>query len=158
MKTYVKTLTIGAISFCLGFGLNNFAISSNVPNTNYKIAVVDVSKVVSQSSQVQALKREQNSKMEELQKWLTTARADVDKQSSQEGKQKLVKKYDVEFAKKQDAIRKDYSTKLQTIDKSISNIIAKEAKSQNYNIVLAKGVVLYGGDDITSKVAKLVKK
>ena len=32
-----------------------------------------------------------------------------------------------------------------------------ELKTKGYEIVLAKGVVLYGGSDITSSISKLVK-
>ena len=100
------------------------------------------------------MKKEQQTKMKELQKWLETVRADVQKQSS---KDKLIKKYDAEFAKKQEAIKKNYATKLQAIDKSISETIATEAKAKNYNLVLSKGMVLYGGDDITASISKVVK-
>ncbi len=152
MKKYLNIGLIAA-AFALGLGLNNLAIS-NVPS---KIAVADVNKIVSQSSQVMALKKEQQLKMEELQKWLVNARKDVEKQSTKEGKEKLVKKYDGEFQKKQQAIQKNYTAKLQSIDKEISAVIAKEAKAKGYDIVIAKNVVLYGGDDITQSIAKLVK-
>lgn len=148
----INTLLIAG-AFILGLGLNNFAMS-DVPS---KIAVVDVNRVVGNSSQVMALKKEQNLKNEELQKWLTTARADVEKQKTQEGKEKLAKKYDSDFQKKQQAIQKDYTDKLQAIDKDISGVIAKTAKDKGYNVVLAKGVVLYGGDDITNTISKLIK-
>ena len=101
--------------------------------------------------------KEQQEKMQELQKWLETVRADVQKQSTKEGKEKLVKKYDAEFAKKQEAIKKNYAGKLQAIDKSISATIAAEAKAKSYNLVLSKGVVLYGGEDITASISKIVK-
>lgn len=146
-------IAIIAAAFALGLGLNNLAIS-NVPS---KIAVADVNKIVSQSSQVMVLKKEQQLKMEELQKWLVNARKDVEKQSTKEGKEKLVKKYDGEFQKKQQAIQKNYTAKLQSIDKEISAVIAQEAKAKGYDIVIAKNVVLYGGDDITQSIAKLVK-
>ena len=152
MKKYLNIGLIAA-AFALGLGLNNLAIS-NVPS---KIAVADVNKIVSQSSQVMALKKEQQLKMEELQKWLVNARKDVEKQSTKEGKEKLVKKYDADFQKKQQAIQKNYTAKLQSIDKEISAVIAKEAKAKGYDIVIAKNVVLYGGDDITQSIAKLVK-
>ncbi len=148
-----KTLFIIAIAFCLGLTMNNWAIS-NVPS---KIAVVDINAVVSQSSQVMALKKEQTLKVEELQKWLQVVRSDVEKQKNQEGKDKLTKKYDAEFVKKQQALQKDYTEKLQKIDKDITEVIAKEANTQGYDVVLAKNVVLYGGDNITGKIAKLVK-
>ncbi len=151
MKKINTLLITGA--FILGLGFNTFAMS-DVPS---KIAVVDVNRVVSNSSQVMALKKEQNLKNEELQKWLNTARADVEKQKTQEGKEKLAKKYDSDFQKKQQAIQKDYTDKLQSIDKDISGVIAKTAKDKGYDVVLAKGVVLYGGEDITNAISKLIK-
>lgn len=144
-------LMVGA--FIVGLGFNSFAMS-DVPS---QIAVVDVNRVISNSSQVMALKKEQNLKNEELQKWLVTAKADVEKQKTQEGKEKLIKKYDSDFRKKQQAIQKDYTEKLQAIDKDISGVIAKTAKDKGYDVVLAKGVVLYGGDDITNTISKLIK-
>lgn len=155
MKKQITTLTISIAAFAIGMGFNNIAMS-DIP-ANYKVAVVDVNAVVSKSAQVQALKKEQQTKLQELQKWLNNARTDVAKQSTDENKQKLAKKYDAEFAKKQEAIKKNYATKLQAIDKSITATIAQEAKAQNYNLVLSKGSVLYGGDDITTSIAKVVK-
>lgn len=137
--------------------LLNFAFLNTVKAEDLKIAVVNVPKIVEASSQVQTLKREQQSKMQEIQKWLDTVRADVQKQSTKENREKLIKKYDVEFTKKQDLINKSYATKLQAIDKSITETITKEAKTLGYNMVIAKSVVLYGGKDITSEIMKKVK-
>ena len=122
-----------------------------------KIAVVDVQAVVAQSKQVQALKTERVKKLEELQKWLKTVNEDVAKQKTDDGKQKLTAKYNAEFAKKQEAIAKDYQARLQAIDKSISDTIAQQAKAKGYDIVISKGMVLYGGDDITADITKVVK-
>ena len=122
-----------------------------------RVAVVDVPAVVAQSQQVKDLKKEQETKLLELEKWLTTARSDVEKQQTPEGKEKLLKKYNNEFAKKKEAIAKDYQKRLQAIDKSISNTIAQQAKANGYDMVIAKGVVLYGGDDITAEIKRVVK-
>ena len=122
-----------------------------------KIAVVDVPAVVAQSQQVQALKKEQQSKIQDLEKWLKTVNEDVAKQKTEEGKQKLTKKYNAEFAKKKESIAKDYAARLQVVEKSISDTIAQQAKAKGYDMVISKGMVLYGGDDITADVAKAVK-
>lgn len=152
MKKYFNVILI-ALAFALGTGFNTFSISAAPSN----IAVVDLNAVVGQSAQVLTLKKEQALKMDELQKWLVNARSDVEKQKTQEGKEKLAQKYDAEFIKKQTAIQKDYTAKLQVIDKNISDVITKEAKKNGYEIVLAKGVVLYGGHDITNTISKQVK-
>ena len=121
------------------------------------IAVVDVQAVVAKSAQVQALKKEQQTKIQDLEKWLKTAQADVEKQKTQEGKDKLLKKYNAEFAKKKEAIAKDYQARLQAVDKSITETISATAKAKGYNMVISKGVVVFGGDDITADVQKVVK-
>ena len=58
---------------------------------------------------------------------------------------------------KQVKIEKDYTSKLTAIDSKITSIIATEAKARNFDIVLAKGAVLYGGTDITDAISKAVK-
>ena len=122
-----------------------------------KIAVVDVPAIVAKSAQVKALKEEQTKKAQELKKWLDTVNADVQKQSTEANKQKLLKKYNEDLAKKKEANTKEYNQKLSAIDASISASIAVQAKAKGYDIVIAKSSVLYGGDDITSEIAKIVK-
>ena len=143
-----KTLSLTLMALILGSGL---AIADQ------RIAVVDVQAVVSKSAQVQALKKEQQSKMQDLEKWLSTAQADVQKQQTKEGKEKLLKKYNAEFAKKKETIAKDYAARLQAVDKSITDTIATQARLKGYNMVISKGVVVFGGDDITADVQKVVK-
>ncbi|MBR2068524.1 MAG: OmpH family outer membrane protein [Candidatus Gastranaerophilales bacterium] len=122
-----------------------------------KIAVVDVQAVVNKSAQVAELKKEQKAKMADLEKWLETVRADVNKQQTAEGKEKLLKKYNSEFAKKKETIAKEYKTKLSAIDKSITETITSKAKSLGYDMVISKSMVIMGGDDITAEVQKIVK-
>lgn len=122
-----------------------------------KIAVVDVQTVVNKSVQVQALKKEQELKKQETIKFINNARADVNKQTDPKKKEELTKKYDKELVAKREANAKAYKTKLQAIDKSISDTINAQAKAMGYDMVLTKGVVLYGGDDITEAVSKVVK-
>ncbi|MCR5260576.1 MAG: OmpH family outer membrane protein [Candidatus Gastranaerophilales bacterium] len=144
-----KTILTAAI--ILGLSGMNAAFADT------KIAIVDVPAVVAQSQQVQTLKKEEAKKIQDLEKWLKKVNEDVAKQQTEEGKQKLTKKYNEEFAKKKETIAKDYQAKLQMIDKSISDTIAQRAKAKGYDMVVAKGVVLYGGDDITADIKKYVK-
>ena len=137
--------------------LSAMIIGAGAVSAAQNIAVVDVQAVVAKSAQVQALKKEQQAKMQDLEKWLQNAKADVEKQKTQEGKDKLLKKYNEEFAKKKATIAKDYQTKLQTIDKSITDTISTQAKAKGYDMVISKGVVVFGGNDITADVQKVVK-
>ena len=143
-----KTLSLVLTALILGTG---------VVMAEQRIAVVDVQAVVAKSAQVQALKKEQQTKMQDLEKWLKSAQADVEKQQTKEGKEKLFKKYNAEFTKKKEAIAKDYQARLQAVDKSITDTISSTAKSKGYNMVISKGVVVFGGDDITADVQKVVK-
>lgn len=122
-----------------------------------KIAVVDLQKVVSSSTQVKSLKEEQYKKATELEKWLQTVKKDIEKQSTPENKQKLIKKYDAELARKREMNTNEYNKKLGEIDENVSRTIATFAKSKNYDLVLAKSNVLFGGIDITNEIIKLVK-
>jgi len=148
-----NVLLIAITMFAIGFGINNSAIS----NINGKVAVVDFQTVVSNSAQVKSLKKTNEDNMKELDKWVKTARADIEKQQTNEGKEKLAKKYDAELAKKKEKISKEYNAQLKTIDASISATIAEQAKAKGYDLVLSKGVVLFGGDDITKAISKVVK-
>ena len=54
--------------------------------------------------------------------------------------------------------RKQSQNKLQAIDVTISQAIAKEAKANGYNLVISKqGKVLYSSDDLTSNIQKAIK-
>ena len=141
----------------LSLTLMALILGSGIATAEQRIAVVDVQAVVSKSAQVQALKKEQQAKMQDLEKWLKTAQTDVEKQQTKEGKEKLLKKYNAEFAKKKEAIAKDYAARLQAVDKSITETISTTAKAKGYNMVISKGVVVFGGDDITADVQKVVK-
>jgi len=152
MRRTKLSLTVLA-ALIIGFSSANFAYADNTG----KIAIVDVQKIVSASAQVKALKKEQEAKVKDLQTFIEKARKDVASTSDVKKKQNLEEKYNKELKTKQEAISKNYNEKLSAIDKSISSQIANYAKLQGYDIVIAKGVVLYGGADITDEVAKTIK-
>ncbi len=149
----IKFAVLGVAAFVIGMSVQHFAMS-DVPS---KIAVVDVQQVVASSSQVKTLKKEQQAKASEIIKYVEKARKDVASVTDEKKKKALEDKYNKELVSKRDKLEKDYASKLSAIDKSISDKIAVEAKNGGYDVVLAKGVVLYGGTDITSNVIKAVK-
>lgn len=150
-----KILVIAIFAFALGVCTNNFAMS-NVP-ANFKVGVVDVQKLVSNSKQVNALKDDQVKKAEELKNTIKKAQDEIAKETDKDKKQKLVKKYENDIAYIKNTNDKNYAKKLAEIDKSITKTIQDESKKAGYDLVLAKGMVLYGGADITNEIAKAVK-
>lgn len=153
MNNKLKFLTVGLLTFAAGIAFSNYAMS-DVPS---KIAVVDVQAVVNSSSQVQALKKEQQAKTKEIVTFIEKARKDVAAVTDVKKKQALEEKYNKELSSKKTAMDKNYSDKLTAIDATISKQIENQAKLGGYDIVLAKGIVLYGGSDITEAVKKAVK-
>ncbi len=158
MKNSIKLLTVALVAFGIGIAVNNYAVSDVLGTpANFKVAVVDVQKVVASSAQVKALKDEQKKKGQEVAKFIENAKVALDKEKDATKKKALEAKYNKEFQAKREAIAKNYETKLLAIDKSISATIDANAKANGYNLVLAKGAVLSGGTDITDEISKAVK-
>ncbi len=116
------------------------------------VAVVDLQKIVSNSSQVKQLKQEHSKKMEELNKIIINARGEISNESDEKKIIKIEEKYTNEFNTKKSLLEKDYNSRLSAIEKNIKDEIAKKAKKDNYDYVFAKSVVLYGGKDITDEI------
>lgn len=116
------------------------------------IAVVDLQKIVSNSAQVKQLKQEHARKMEELDKIIVNARGEISNETDSAKILQLEDKYMKEFNTKKSALEKDYSSRLNAIEKNIKDEIAKKAQQENYDYVFAKSVLLYGGKDITEQI------
>ncbi|MGM9993689.1 MAG: OmpH family outer membrane protein [Candidatus Avigastranaerophilus sp.] len=155
MKNSFKVLTIAAAAFMVGIATSNYAIS-DIPS-NFKVAVVNVPKLVESSAQVKALKEQNTKNVQELAKFGETAQTAIAKEKDPKKQKALKEKYQKEFQTKRSAMTKTYENKLIEIDKNISNIIMTQAKANGYNLVLAKSAVLVGGTDITDEIAAQVK-
>ncbi len=155
MKNSFKVLTIAAAAFMVGIATSNYAIS-DIPS-NFKVAVVNVPKLVESSAQVKALKEQNTKNVQELAKFGETAQNAIAKEKDPKKQKALKEKYQKEFQTKRSAMTKTYENKLIEIDKNISNIITTQAKAKGYNLVLAKSAVLVGGTDITDEIAAQVK-
>ena len=150
-----KLLGCAILAFSLGVCTNNFAMS-NSP-ASYKVGVVDITKIVSNSKQVNQLKDEQLKQAEALKNTVKKAQDEISKENDSAKKQQLIKKYDNDIAYLKNTNDKKYAKKLAEIYKSITKTIQDESKKAGYDLVLAKGMVLFGGTDITDEIAKVVK-
>lgn len=138
-----KSLLLFGLGIALG--LNGVYAAEN-------IAVVDLQKIVSNSAQVKQLKQEHARKMEELDKIIVNARGEISNETDSAKILQLEDKYMKEFNTKKSALEKDYSSRLNAIEKNIKDEIAKKAQQENYDYVFAKSVLLYGGKDITEQI------
>ena len=156
MKKHLKPVILSICAFSLGFGINNFAMSDTPAVTN--VAVVDVAKLIESSDKVKSLKAEQAKNMEDLTKLAESAKADIEKQSTSENKEKLAKKYQETINQRRQTNAENYAKKLAIIDKDVDNLVKQKAKASEYKLILAKSSVLYGGEDITEELAKEINK
>ena len=116
-----------------------------------KIAVVDIQKVVAASSQVKALKASQDAKNKELTAFIKNEQTDAKKKKS------LAESYEKQLKQKREANVKEYTTKLKAADANITAQIGKKATELGYTMVLPKSAVVWGGDDITDTILKVIK-
>ncbi len=144
---------IVALAFGLGYSVNNIAISDTAP----KVAVVDATKIVANSSAVKSLKAEQENKIKAMQATIEKARSEISKETDPNKIAQLEEKYRNEINQQKLNLDTEYNKKLTQIDSEIRNTVVEKAKSMNYDLVLPKTIVFYGGDDITDIIAKDIK-
>ena len=131
--------------------------SNNSVSNPQKIAVVDIMSIVSGSKEVNTLKQNHAARTQQLSQWLQAAQNEVNGQSDPQAKNSLLQKYNAEYAQKQQAVMQMYNQELAQVNQSITSIINEEASKKGYDLILAKNVVLCGGDDITEEIRKLIK-
>jgi Skp family chaperone for outer membrane proteins len=146
-----KSIALSIVSVMM---MGSMAFAAPEPQ---KIAVIDIQKVVSASSQVKALKKSQEAKNKELQKFIKTAQDDINKQSTEKNKKTMAEKYEKQLQTRKEANLKEYTAKLQEADKNITAQIGQQARAMGYTMVLPKTSVVIGGDDITEAVIKVIK-
>lgn len=152
-KILATFIVIGA--FVCGYSINSIAVSNTSPE--YKIAVVDIQQIVASSKEITALKLEQQKQMQNMQTTIEKARAEISKEKDPVKIAQLEEKYRNEINKEKLALDKSYNEKLKAIDSKIKTAVVEKARSMNYNMVLPKNTVLFGGDDITDQVATIIK-
>lgn len=152
-KLIVTMLVIGA--FMGGYSINNIAVSKNEPE--YRIAVVDVAEVISNSAEIKSIKAEQEKQILAMQSTIDKARMEISKETNPQKAAQLEEKYRKQISEQKLALDTDYNKKLSAIDSKIKTAVVEKARSMNYNIVLPKNTVLFGGDDITDQVASIIK-
>lgn len=155
MKKQILGILIAIFAFIAGFSINNIAMSVTQPE--YKIAIIDIAQLLADSKEVKELKLQQEQKMKNIESTIQKAKIEISKETNPEKIATLEEKYRNEINKQKIAMDTEYNNKLIKIDQNIKNSVITKAKELNYNIVLPKNTVLFGGDDITAQVAPAVK-
>lgn len=136
--------------FIAGYTMNDVAIS--LPK--YRVAVVDINKIMDKSAQVQSLKISQEKQAKELETLISKAQNELANEHDPNKFVELEANYKKQIETKRNAIDEDYSKKMVQITTDIKSLITNEAKKTDYNLVLPAGMVISGGDDITENVIK----
>ncbi len=136
---------------------SNSSSSKSESTASWKIAVVDINSIVGASQDVATLRQNHAVRSQELSQWLQLAQNEVNNQTDQQEKQNLFQKYNAEFAQRRNVVNQLYQQELAVVDQNITKTIMDEAHKLGYNMVLAKNVVVCGGDDITEEIRKLIK-
>lgn len=153
MKTS-KFLTIAAITLALS--TTNFAMAKGA-SSDFRVATVDLQKIVESSPAINSLKMDRKNKIESLTAFVEKARTDVNKETNATKKKALEDKYNKELNERKSVIDKEYAQKLTEIDKNVTALIKTKAKELGYDLTLTKSIVLDGGDDITAEILKGLK-
>ena len=153
MKNNIWFIICCILFFFTGYHLNNAAISF----PRYKVAVVDVAKIMEQYPEVKALKVSQDKQMKDLNNLIAKAQKEIVNEPDKNKAMQMESNYRKEIDNKRNAIDDEYSKKVNEITENIKTLITKEAKKSDYNLVLPTGMVITGGEDITQNIIKNVE-
>ena len=153
MKNNIWFIVACVLVFFVGYNINNVAVSF----PRYKVAVVDVPTVLSNSSEIQSLKVSQDKKMEELNTLISKAQNEIVNEPDRNKALQMEAVYRKQIETKKNSIDEEYNSKLIKVTSKIKSLISSEAKKTNYNLVLPTGIVITGGDDITNDIVKKIK-
>lgn len=123
-----------------------------------KIAIVDVQALVNQTPSVWALRSEQQQNASIIQNWVNGVNNQLNQIADQNTRQATAQQYQIELNKRQQMLQNEYALKIQAIDAELSKLVSDVATEKKLDYVFAKGTVVFGGTDITSDVAELIKK
>lgn len=153
MKNNIWFIIACILVFFVGYNINDAAVSF----PRYKVAVVDVSTILTSSPEIQSLKQSQDKKMEELNTLISKAQNEIVNESDKNKALQMETNYRKEIEQKKLDMDEEYNSKITVINNKIKSMISTEAKKSNYNLVLPTGMVISGGDDITNDIVKRMK-
>lgn len=150
-----KSLIIAGV-LCLVLGLFITNAAQSYPD-DLKIGVVNVKSVLSSSVTVNEIKKEKINSQKELNSLFVKAKEELSKEKNPTKRKEIEKKYLKMVENKKKLSAETTGKKLAMINNNILFNIKTQAKANNFDLVLTKEVVLFGGTDITNKIIQNVK-
>lgn len=151
---YAKTICLSALVLTLA--APSFAAEADT-TTPQKVGVVDVKKVVLNSKEVQKVKKQQEANKQLLVDFIKVSQTKLNAEKDPKKKEELKNKLSTELNAKKDAMDKDYGDKLLKINNDMNLQLVEIAKNKKYDLILTQDSVLYGGDNLTKDLMKVVK-
>ena len=105
-KNFLATFIVIA-AFVGGYSINSIAASHSSPE--YKIAVVDIHQIVSNSSEIKALKLDQEKQMQNMQSTINKAREEISKEKDPKKIAQIEEKYRNEINSQKLALDESYN-------------------------------------------------
>lgn len=154
-----KNLAIIAITFVISFGLGTLIsnLGAPDPSSNFRVAVVDIQKISSNSEQINSINFDRTKKLNSLQKAIDNAESEVISEKNILKQKALETGYNQELLGRKNSIDKEYVKKMSGVEIKMNSIINKIAQKKHYNLVLDKNSVISGGINITDEVIKELK-
>ena len=148
-----KLLTVSLLAMAVSFAATGAAFSAQAS----KYGVVEVQKVLNKSESVKALKAERTKQKETIANFIKDSNAKVAAEKDAKKKEELKKKLNNELKYMAKTYDTKYQDGLKKINDSINADIAKLAKEKNLELIMTSDSVLYGGQNITNDLIKIVK-
>ena len=121
------------------------------------IAVVNLEQILEQSPKLNAIRKDNEVKLNELTQWIDEVNKEIDAETDTVNHQKLANQYRKLTSEKEKVIKQEYNNRLKEVDAEITALIDKVAKEHGCNVVFANTSMVTGGKDITDDVIKELK-
>ena len=122
-----------------------------------KYGFVDVNKVVAASKAVEKANKERAAEKKKIIKFIEESANKMNKEEDEKKREVMKNQFDLDLTAKKSEMNKSYGEKLMKINNDINAELIKIAKDKDYQLILTKDAVLYGGDDLTQDLIKVVK-
>ncbi len=123
-----------------------------------KIATIDVVTIARGSKEVAALRAYETKERQALSDYAQKAKAEVLKEKDKTKQTELQKKHIQAYKTKQNNVQTQIAKKSSAIDKKIYDSIQNYAKTKGYDLVFSKSALIYGGEDISGEIIKVINK